>query len=477
MNILILNGSPKGQYSITLQTVLYLEKLHPEHTFHILHVGQRIKSFEKDFSAATDAIKQADLLLFSYPVYTFIAPSQLHRFIELMKEHHAPVTGKFATQITTSKHFYDVTAHRYIQDNCQDMGMKFVRGLSADMDDLLTAKGQKEAENFWKHLLWCMEKDYAEPCYHTSVSISSTESASTKEDFIPSNPESASSLLPIDTPAHSDSIPTSEKHGDVVIVTDCTPENTRLSQMIARFCDILPFKTRTVNLHEYPFAGGCLGCFRCATDGVCVYKDGFDTYLREKIQTAQAIIYAFTIKDHSMGARFKMYDDRQFCNGHRTVTVGMPVGYIISGRFSVETNLQMIIEGRAQVGENILAGIATDEKNPAAEIDRLAGSLVYALEHHNSQPQNFYGIGGMKIFRDLIYQMQGMMKADHRFYKANGHYDFPQKKKGLILKMYLVGALLSSPKIKAKLGNQMNEGMLMPYRKLFKKLEDASQTK
>lgn len=31
--ISVLNGSPKGEYSITLQTMRYLEKLHPEHTF------------------------------------------------------------------------------------------------------------------------------------------------------------------------------------------------------------------------------------------------------------------------------------------------------------------------------------------------------------------------------------------------------------------------------------------------------------
>ena len=176
-----------------------------------------------------------------------------------------------------------------------------------------------------------------------------------------------------------------------------------------------------------------------------------------------------------MGALFKMYDDRQFCNGHRTVTMGMPMGYLVSGNYSQESNLQTIIEGRSQVGGNYLAGVATDEFNPDTEIDKMAAKLEYALENQYRQPQNFYGIGGMKIFRDLIWLMQGMMKADHRFYKANGHYDFPQKKKGLILKMYLVGALLSSPKIKAKLGNKMNEGMLMPYRNLFKELEEQSK--
>ena len=56
MNILVLNGSPKGKNSITLQTLLYLQKKNPEHTFEVLHVGQKIKSLTKDFSPALEAI-------------------------------------------------------------------------------------------------------------------------------------------------------------------------------------------------------------------------------------------------------------------------------------------------------------------------------------------------------------------------------------------------------------------------------------
>ena len=114
VNILILNGSPKGENSITLQTLLYLQKKFPGQQWKTLHVGQKIKALEKDFSPALEALSNADLLLFSYPVYTFIAPSQLHRFIELMKAHKVDVSGKMTTQVTTSKHFYDTTAHRYI---------------------------------------------------------------------------------------------------------------------------------------------------------------------------------------------------------------------------------------------------------------------------------------------------------------------------------------------------------------------------
>ena len=445
MKILVLNGSPKGQYSITLQTIHYLQKLCPKHEFEVLHVGQRIKALEKDFTPALEAVTKAELIIFSYPVYTFIAPYQLHRFMELLKASGVNLKGKFVTQLTTSKHFYDVTAHRYIQDNCQDMEMKFIRGLSADMDDLLTKKGQKEAKEFLKFVFWSMKNNVYE-----ELPVKSEQVVQTKPVEVPENVKG-----------------TEEKPGDVVIVTDCEKENTQLQNMIARFRNVFPRKTRVVNIREYPFIGGCLGCFNCAVSGKCIYIDKFDEFLRNEIQTAESIVYAFSIKDHSMGAQFKLYDDRQFCNGHRTVTMGMPFGYLVSGNYSEERNLQMILEARAQVGGNFLAGVATDEVNPDDSIDKMAAALNYALEHKYIPPQNFYGIGGMKIFRDLIWIMQGMMKADHKFYKAHGQYDFPQKQWATMLKMYLVGGLISNPKIKAKMGNAMNEGMLMPYKKLL----------
>ena len=446
MNILVINGSPKGENSITLQTVNYLKLLYPDHSFEVLHAGQRIKALERDFSPAKAALEKADILLFSYPVYTFIAPYQLHRFIEMVKEKGIDLQGKFATQLSTSKHFYDITAHEYIRENCLDMGLKYIRGLSADMDDLLTKKGQKQATDFMEFLLHSVQNGLYE--------VSSGKTFS----FIPK---------PVSVPETDNT----EKGGDVVIVTNMEEGDTQLKAMIDRFSAVMPRKTRVVNIREYPFKGGCLGCFNCAVSGKCIYKDGFDDFLRNDLQTAQAMVIAFTVKDHSMGASFKQYDDRQFCNGHRTVTMGMPMGYLISGEYSSEFNVRTIVEARAQVGSNFLAGVATDEIDPDKEIDKMAASLEYALNNSYVPPQNFYGVGGMKIFRDLIWLMQGMMRADHKFYKKHGQYDFPQKKRGTMLKMYAVGALISSPKIKAKMGNKMNEGMLMPYNKVLEKVK------
>ena len=154
MRILVIVGSPKGKDSITLHTCLYLEKQFPEHQFDYIWPGQRIKALEKDFSPALEALRKADMFLFCYPVYTFLVPYQLHRFIELMKASGEDFSGKLAAQVSTSKHFYDITAHRFIVDNCRDMGMRVLDGLSADMEDILKETGRRQAKDWLSFTLW-----------------------------------------------------------------------------------------------------------------------------------------------------------------------------------------------------------------------------------------------------------------------------------------------------------------------------------
>ena len=449
MHILVLNASPKGSHSTTVHTALYLQALHPEHTFTFLPVGQRIKAYEKDFSPVRTALEQAELVLFCYPVYTFIAPYQLHRLVELIKADGVDLRGKFASQITTSKHFYDVTAHRYVEENCLDLGMRVIRGLSADMEDLLHEQGRKEARMFFDQLIFS--------CEH-NLFVTPPVKAPARERTV---------YQPVLAAAPKDS------GKDVVIVTNCAPDDTNLTNMITDFRAALPCKSRVVNIREFPFGGGCLGCFGCAITGKCVYQDGFDDFLRKTIQTADGFVYAFTISDHYTHSSFKCFDDRQFCNGHRTVTHGTPIAYLISGDYRYEPNLRMILEGRAEVGGNYLCGVATDEGSTAESIRSAAENLAFAMEKGLTRPANFYGVGGMKIFRDLIYVMQGLMKADHKFYKAHGIYDFPQKQQARIWQMRLVGALLAIPAVQKQARGKMTEAMIAPYQKVVEEAKTA----
>ena len=379
-------------------------------------------------------------------MYTFLVPAQLHRFIELIKADGMELAGKIATQISTSKHFYDITAHRFLQDYAEGAGMHAVRGLSADMEDLLTEKGRREAENWFLHLLWAVKHRSEEP-----------------SRLFPADPESPKKAkLPVrETP---------KRPGKrIALVTDLAEGDEVLASLIGRFKARAPWPVTEINLRDFPFAGGCLGCFHCAAEGKCVYRDGFDVLLREKIQTADATVYAFRVSDHSMGYRFKLFDDRQFMNGHRTVTMGKPVGYLVEGDLSREENLRMLIEARAEVGGNMLAGTVSSERDPDRETDRLVRELAYAMEKGYALPANFFGVGGMKIFRDLIYQMQGLMREDHRFYKAHGFYDFPQKKRARVWGMYLVGGMMRNEKLKKKIGGKMTDGMLLPFKAVVDK--------
>ena len=142
----------------------------------------------------------------------------------------------------------------------------------------------------------------------------------------------------------------------VVLVTCCREEDQSLLHMIQDFRAVLPYESQVVNLWDVPFQGGCLGCLHCAATGTCIYSDGFDQFLRREIQTADAIVNHYTY------SVFKCYDDRQFCNGHRTVTRGTPVAYLLQGNYRYEANLQMVLEGRSEVGGNYLCGVVRSQK-------------------------------------------------------------------------------------------------------------------
>ena len=369
---------------------------------------------------ALKAVEEADLVMFAYPVYTFLVPAQLHRFVELLHESGCDFKGKYAVQITTSKHFYDTTAHEFMRENLSDLGFNVLEGLSADMEDLPTEKGQTEAEKFFSYVLWQMDGGSSSSCADPS--------------------------------------------GRIALVADLEEGDTALKEKMDMFIGSVGCPVDVINIREFPFKGSCLGCFNCAGDGECIYQDGFTDLLRNNIHKHDAIVYAFRIVNHSMGSRFKMYDDRQFCNGHRTVTMGTPFAYVIEGDIDAEPNLKKVLEARAQVGGNFLAGLACTPE----QIRKMSAVLRYAMSERLVLPQNFLGVGGMKIFRDLIYQMRGMMRADHKFFKSHGQYDFPQKKWSTSMKMYFVGWMMNNKKVRSRLGNKINEGMVAPYADLLK---------
>lgn len=469
MNILALNGSPKGKYSITIQTILFFEAKYPEHNFQILNIGQRIKQYEKDFSEIKTAITDADLIIFSYPVYTFLIPFQLLRFIELLKENDVNFARTYVAQLSTSKHFYDVTAHKFLEENIYDLCGRYLGGLSADMDDLTTTLGQKQATDFFDKILFDTSNnifrqrfpsyylEFDEELYLKNVYTSKLKNKKELEHML--KPKS--------------------KGRNIIIVTNSAEKDDSLNNMITDFTALSLFEIKIINVREFKFDGGCLGCLNCTNTGKCIYRDGFEDYLRNEISNAEGIIYAFNIENHYTHSSMKCFDDRQFCNGHRTSSHGIPVGYIISGEYDREYNLQTIVEARSEVAGSYLCGVVTDEYNvdyTALCLQQLYDTFIFALDKDLQKPTNFYGVGGMKIFRDMVYLMRGMMTADHKHYKENGMYDFPHNQKLKAFQMKILGTVLASPKMRAKIGN-LNPYIIKPYEQIIEKAKADNNSK
>jgi hypothetical protein len=72
MRVIVLNGSPKGMNSVTMQYVLFLQKTFPEHEFEITNVCQDLPKLESDeaaFHAIIDKVRSADTVLWAFPLY------------------------------------------------------------------------------------------------------------------------------------------------------------------------------------------------------------------------------------------------------------------------------------------------------------------------------------------------------------------------------------------------------------------------
>lgn len=453
MKICVLNGSPKGRQSVTMQYVRFLELAFPGHTFVIEDVGQRIaalEAHEEDFSRVIASVTSADAVLFATPVYYMLVPSQLKRFIELvfMKNAASAFLGKYAASLTTSIHFFDHTANAYLHAISEDLGMTWAGSFPAQMEDLLHEKTQGDlilfAEDFF-------------------------ETVSRKPDLQRTYPRFSGDIPPYRPGPVPLPFDTGKKN--VVILSDAAP-GSNLEKMVTRAASCFGTSASIVPLDEAGMTGGCLGCCRCAFDNTCVYSDGFRPFFEETILSADIIIFAGPVKDRYLSAAFKRFFDRSFYRGHVPYLTGKQVGFLVSGPLSYCCTLREILSVfPAMQGAN-LAGIVTDESPVSVVIDaRIDALCEHCLRLSHSgyiAPAGFPVVGGHKVFRDEIWgHMRAVFRADHAWYKKHGMYDFPQNNLSERISTLLLSLLLSIPRIRTKAGQEMKEHMIEPFARVF----------
>ncbi|MCK4251746.1 NAD(P)H-dependent oxidoreductase [candidate division WOR-3 bacterium] len=457
MKIAVLNGSPKGEMSITMQYVHFIQKKFPQHELDIFNVAQRIKTIrgnDKAFQKIIDLVKSSDGVLWAFPLYVLHVHSGYKRFIELISEKGAEdvFTNKYTAVLTTSIHFFDHTAHNYMNAICDDLDMKYVGGFSAYMDDLLKEKERERLILFAETLFEAIENK-------TPFSKSYQPVTYRKFDYIPGNVENK--------------IDAGDKK--IVILTDSEDNQTNLGRMIERFKNSFANEIEVINLHNINIKGGCLGCVQCSYENICAYgdKDGFMEFYNTRLKPADVLVFAGAIKDRYLSSRWKLFFDRGFFYTHSPSLIGKQIGFIISGSLRQIPNLRQIFEAWTDWQHANLVDFITDEYEDSAEIDALLQSFAQRLirfaDKNYIKPATFLGVGGMKVFRDDIWgRLRFPFQADHRFYKKHGIYDFPQKDFRTRIRNWIMMFLTKIPKIRKEIyTKKLKEGMIKPLQKIL----------
>ena len=457
MKLIVINGSPKAENSITLQHIRYFQQKHPEHSFEIFHIGKKTALFEKQpylIHNIAGKIKQADALIWSFPVYYALIPSQHKRFIELLFEQCGRdfFKGTYTTSFTTSINFFDHTAHNYMQGICEDLGFMYVDSFSAHMDDFFAADERKKMDTFFNWFINIVNKKLPIPKKYNL------------------HPGQLISYTP-DFNAATDKHPAASK---TLLLTDEQETDGNLSAMTQMFAHITDGTVVVKNIHDVDIKHGCLGCCTCGYDNICKQKDGYTRFYNDTLKTADTIIIAGSIKDHYLSAHWKKFFDRSFFNGHVPVLKGKRLGFIISGPLSHLQNLREILEAMSQMWHMKSLDIVTDEYATSTKITEQLGSFAQKLAISEQTGLDFgarfYQVGGGKIFRDFIFNMTAVFRADHIFYKKMGMYHtFPQRQLKKRFRNALFSLFVAIKPIRKKIHQKFIPEMVAPYINVLKK--------
>jgi multimeric flavodoxin WrbA len=457
MKILVLNGSPKGEQSVTMQYVQYLALCYPQHEFSLRHVAHRVRSLERhteQFAELIAEVRQADLVLWAFPLYILLVCSQYKRFIELIAERGAgdAFRDRYAASLSTSINYYDTTAHRYIQAVSEDLGMKYLGSYSANMQDLMKPEERRRLEGFATDLFASIERGIRPARLYPPLA------------YVPWT-------FSLEAPQRR--VPTDGRR--VVVLTDARPEQASLLAMIRRFREALDGEVEIFNLHDVDIKGGCLGCLRCGAEYRCAYtgKDGFIEFYNEKLKRADVLVFAGAIVDRQLSWKWRQFFDRSFFNTHTPSLTGKQVAFLVSGPLGQLPDLRLVYEAWVELQRSHLAAFLSDEAESAEALeealDGLAERLVRLAGSGYIRPQTFLGIAGMKIFRDDIWgSLRIVFRADHQAYNRLGVYDFPQKRLGQRFLNQLGYLVTGLPGIRRRWPSMIKKGMLWPYRRVLR---------
>ena len=449
MKITVISASPKGEKSVTLQSLRYIQKQFSEHDFVIHHLGKLIKNPQiplERIKHLVDQVRGSDAVIWVFPVFYLLTPYPVTRFLELIRQHELQdaFKGKYATAISTSMHFFDHTAHAYIHQECQDLAMRYVEGFSAGMRDLLSKRKREDLLHFARGFL-----------------AEAQDKSLVETRFAPTGPDSPEHSLP--------SSGTAAKTQDhkIVVVTDAQDQDTNLKNMVAVFEQASRAEVEILNLHQLNIKGACLSCYRCCQDGVCIYKDEMMKIYEEKIIPADGVVFGGRLRGRFLSSTWKLFLDRSFFLGHRYALDGKQLGWIISGPLRSNDNVRQVLQGLAEASKGSFTGIVTDEYEDADTVRALLTTFAHTMDKNiegaYKRPETYLGVGGRLIFRDFTYVTRPLFAKDFQYYVKKQYFKYPKDNLKMRVGNFFLAQALRIPRVQDRFMQEAQDRLLEPY--------------
>ena len=368
MKIKVICGSPNRYKSITYHHILFLEKNFTNHSFEFLFLNEKgqISGQENIF----ETLAPADLIIFSYPVHTMLVPYRMMLFMKSLLDDPRSkfLLGKSACQFSTSNHYFDITASKYMKACFETLKFNTLPGFMAHSEDLLDKEARQNIIIYFEQILNRLENKNFETKLYAENNIS---------------------LYPF---VYEPQLTNHKEKSFVTVVYNGESYSENLKNMILAFDNLMPNQIQLIDLSNISLQRHTM---QARLRNIAFLKEEEDKdYLlayEEKLSQSKVIIYASDIEDHWLNEKFKLFEDRVFSKTDNDKRPEQALAFIFAGSLKNEKALQEYMEIKSQISfEAYLGFINNESPNILLEIEAMIQRVCNYVNKPYKTSKNFF---------------------------------------------------------------------------------------
>lgn len=385
MKICVLNCSPKNNQSLTLQTVLFLQKWYQEKLnesqFDIVpafsgRVTERIE----------EAVRSSDLVIMSGAIFHFDIHSSMGELLDILSEnYHDIIKDKPVTFISTSGLIGDTLAHNRFETWAKRNGMRYINSLSLESSAVLSPTGREELFCWFRYAKAMTEY------YNNKV------------------------------------MPRAKSSGRVVLLDTCERETERISAAInsakQRFEDS-GFETEIITLKEKHISH-CTGCQSCFSNRVCIFNDDWEKTFEKLYLDTDMIAYFGELHYGTLGNCYKTFLERHACLGRSGIEDEVIKSYFFILDERADNGDISSFKFNCQTFDGLNCSYLSDvcKIESSEKIQELCDKMTIAF-NSDIMPQNGFLKNGIRTgFANVAASVRNRCPGDYSYFKSLGCYD------------------------------------------------------